>query len=67
MLSGSELCHFACLVCSPWLPWWLSSTKKKKKKICLTVLEMRVQSLVREVPLVKAMATHSSILARRIS
>ena len=32
-------------------------------KICLPVKEMQVQSVGQEDPLVKAMATHSSILA----
>ena len=44
------------------LSWWLSA----KKKIHLPLQEMQVQSLVHEDPLVKEMATHSSILAREI-
>jgi len=39
------------------LPWWLSSKESPP------VQEMRVQSLGREDPLEKEMATHSSILA----
>ena len=36
------------------------------RRICLPVLEMQVQSLGREDPLEKGMATHSSILAWKI-
>ena len=39
---------------------------KKKKKICLPMQEMQVQSLDQENPLEKEMATHSSILAWEI-
>ena len=39
------------------LPWWLSSKESPAMQ------EMRVQSLDREDPLEKEMATHSSILA----
>ena len=45
-------------------PWWLSG-----KRICLPIQETQetwVQSLNREAPLEKEMATHSSILAWEI-
>ena len=38
-----------------------------KKRICLPMQEMQVRSLGREDPLAEEMATHSSILAWRIS
>ena len=50
------------------LPRWLNG-KKKKKKNCLPMQETQetqVQSLAREDPLEKEMATHSSILAWEI-
>ena len=40
------------------VPWWFSS-----KEICLPTQETWVQSLGREDPLEKEMATHSSSLA----
>ena len=43
------------------LSWWLSS-----KRIHLPMQEMQVQTLGREDPLEKEMATHSSILVWRI-
>ena len=45
---------------------WFMSMFGKKKRICLSVQEMRVRSLGREDPLEKEMATYSSILAWRI-
>ena len=39
------------------LPWWLSG-----KRICLPMQEIQVQSMSREDPPEKEMATHSSIL-----
>ena len=48
-------------------PWWLWL---KKKKMCLPMQDMqdtRVGSLCREDPLEEDMATHSSILAQKIS
>jgi len=44
------------------LPWWLS-----RKRIRLLVVERQVQSLGREDPLEKEMASHSSILVWEIS
>ena len=38
----------------------------RKKEICLPMQEKRVESLGREDPLEKGMATHSSVLAWRI-
>ena len=46
-------------------PWCLSG-KKKKKKIHLPIQETQIQSLGQEVPLQKAMATHSRVLAWEI-
>ena len=46
---------------------WLSSLKKKKKKIHLPLQETQVQSLDWKAPLVEGMATYSSILAWKIS
>ena len=43
-------------------PWWLSG-----KRICLSMQEMRVWSLGGKDPLKREIATHSSILAWRIS
>ena len=43
-------------------PRWCSG-----KSVCLPMKEMQVRSLGREDPLEKEMATHSSILAWRIS
>ena len=51
------------------LPRWLNGKKKKKKQNCLPMQETQetqVQSLAREDPLEKEMATHSSILAWEI-
>ena len=51
-------------------PGSTSGKKKKKKKICLRMQETQetwVPSLGREDPLEEEMATHSSILAWRIS
>ena len=39
---------------------------KKKKKICLPMQEMQIQSLGGEDPLEKEMATHPSVLAWEI-
>ena len=47
------------------LPWWLSG-KKKKKKTCLQCRMQDAQSLGREDPLEKEMATSSSILVWEI-
>ena len=44
-------------------PWWLSV---KAYATMQQIKEIRVQSLGQEDPLEKDMATHSSILARRI-
>ena len=46
------------------LPWWIRWLKKKKNLPAMQ--EMWVQSLGREDPLEKGMATHSSILSWRI-
>ena len=46
---------------STWLPWWLRRLKNPP-----AMRETLVQSLGREDPLEKGMATHSSILASRI-
>ena len=43
-------------------PPWLSSLKKKKKKVCLPMLEAQVQSLGREDSLKEEMTTYSSII-----
>ena len=47
-------------IISSWLPWGLMV------KNLTTVQETRIQSLGQEDPVEKGMATHSSILARRI-
>ena len=46
------------------VPWWLNDLKKKK--ICLQCGKPRFNSWIKEDPLEKGMATHSSILAWRI-
>ena len=43
-----------------------SMVKKKKKKKCLPLQEIQIQSLGWEDPLEKEMATHSSILSWEI-
>ena len=43
------------------LPWWLSGLKKKKKKICLLIHKMWVDTWFGKIPGKRAM--HSSILA----
>ena len=47
------------------LPTWFNGGKKKKKK-CLPMQEILVQSLSQEDLLEKLMATHSSVLVWKI-
>ncbi|MFX8270401.1 hypothetical protein ABTL25_20140, partial [Acinetobacter baumannii] len=54
--SGIHTSNFLAAMVVQWL-------KKKKKKICLPMQEMQVQSLGQEYPLEKEMASHSSIFA----